>query len=300
MKDTTELILNQKNTPFLTVTSAESTPIPTAESSVATPAMGSQETHVVPSQLPPSASPAPADAFLTATPAESTPIPTAESSVATPAIGSQETHVPSQLSPSASPPPTDAFLTVTPAESTPIPTAELSVATVGTPAPGSFAFSTMLPKWLILGLLSSLVLCVLIKIILTSAKRRKHKKENINRTVEPVLYASTAIHADTKRSPVICIVRIGTPDEICYESPLSKGLIIGRDSARAQLNFPWDESLANIQCRLDWKEKGIWATELSPNGDSQLNGFPLGDGAYVNPGDTLKLGNGLYRIFWEM
>lgn len=44
-------------------------------------------------------------------------------------------------------------------------------------------------------------------------------------------YGGRIFSTDEKKS-------VYTPDEICYESPLSKGLIIGRDSSRAQLNFP--------------------------------------------------------------
>ena len=186
-------------------------------------------------------------------------------------------------------------------DATPIP--EATAEPIPTPepeseAPDAPAFLKELPSWTIyaaIGVLA-LIVALVVALICVSAKKRKHAKTAATRGEDDVMLR---FDESTAGGIELCIVRIGEKEEICCRMRMTRSLIIGSDMSRAQLRLADDELLMPVQCRFDWKTDGLWASDLSPNGDTLLGGVPIKDGMFVRSGDVMRIGSMDYRVFWE-
>lgn len=192
-------------------------------------------------------------------------------------------------------------------DATPIP--EATAEPIATPQPESEALDAaalvkQLPGWTIYAAIGvfAMIVALVVALVCVSAKKRKHVKTAVTSGEDDVMVrfdASGASAAPDASGIELCIVRIGEKEEICCRMRMTRSLIIGSDMSRAQLRLADDKLLMPVQCRFDWKADGLWASDLSPNGDTLLSGAPIQDGMFVRSGDVMRIGSMDYRVFWE-
>ena len=84
-----------------------------------------------------------------------------------------------------------------------------------------------------------------------------------------------------------------------YKAPMSRQLVIGRSSTRADLVLADDPSISGEHCRLDVRDRHMYIEDLGSHNGTYLNGQKIHTPKPLSRGDKLKIGKSTFTIEWQ-
>lgn len=182
------------------------------------------------------------------------------------------------------------------------PTPESTATPQPTPAPTETADEkafVRVPSTLLYAAGAAAAAAIAASIVVVLVRKRRKKAESqpngtIVRFTQPTTPQAARQTASQPENPMICIVRLGEPEEIVFEGTLQKAILLGEGEVTPILP---ETAAEQAKTRLVWREGTVWAMQNSEG--VLINGAQARTNACLNIGDVLHLGDADYRIFYS-